>query len=84
MEWKHPGSSRKKKFKVKLSTAKVLAIIFWDLLDVFLLDFLQHGCTVNTSRHCITLKSLQEAIRRRHPGLLSDGVILIHDAVLLV
>jgi len=77
MKWKHPGSSRKKTFKVTSSTVKVLAIILWDLLHVFLLDILQHGCTVNASRHCITLKSLQEAIRRRHPGLLSDDVILI-------
>jgi hypothetical protein len=26
---------------------------------------------------------LQEAIRRRHPGLLSDGVILIRDDAVL-
>jgi hypothetical protein len=82
MEWKHSGSSRKKKFKVTPSTVKVLAIIFWDL-GVFLLDFLQHGCTVNASRHCIILKSLQEAIMRRHPSLLSGGVILIRDDAVL-
>jgi len=82
MEWKHPGSSRKKQFKVIPSTVKVLAIIFWDLLGVFLLDFLQHGCTVNASKHCIMLKSVQVAIRRRHPGL-SDGVILTRDDAVL-
>jgi hypothetical protein len=47
MEWKHPGSSRKKKFKMTPSTVKVLAIIFWDFLVVFLLEILEHGCTVN-------------------------------------
>jgi len=83
MEWKHHGSSRKKAFKLTPSPVKVLAIILMDLLHVFLLDILQHGCTVNASRHCITLKSLQEAIRRRHPGLLNDGVILIRDGAVL-
>jgi hypothetical protein len=28
------------------------------------------------------LKSLQEAIRRKHPGVLSNGVILIHDVAI--
>jgi hypothetical protein len=83
MEWKHLGLSRKKTFKVTPSTVKVLAIILWDLLGVFLLDILQHGHTFNASRHCIMLKSLQESIRRRHPGLLSDGVILIRDGAVL-
>jgi hypothetical protein len=59
MEWKHPGSSRQKKFKVTQSTAKVLAVILWDLLGVFLLDILEHRFAVNARRHCTTLKSLR-------------------------
>jgi hypothetical protein len=41
MEWKHPSSPRTP------STSTVLGIVFWDSLDVWLIDFLGRGCTVN-------------------------------------
>ena len=40
VEWKHHGLPRKKKYKVTPSAAKVLAIIFQDLLGMLLVDIL--------------------------------------------
>ncbi|GFR76511.1 histone-lysine N-methyltransferase SETMAR [Elysia marginata] len=40
MTWKHPSSPVTKKFKVQRSTAKVMAIMFWDAKGVILLDIL--------------------------------------------
>jgi hypothetical protein len=41
-------------------------------------DFLEHGCRVYTNRSCTIPKSLQEAMRRKHPSLLKNGEILLH------
>ncbi|GIY04084.1 histone-lysine N-methyltransferase SETMAR [Caerostris darwini] len=35
--------------------------------------------TINADRYCATLTRLREAIRRKRSGLLSEGVILLHD-----
>jgi hypothetical protein len=43
-----------------------------------LMDFLEHGCKVYTNRYCTIPKSLQEALRGKHPSLLRNGVILLH------
>jgi hypothetical protein len=38
MEWHHPQSPRKKKFKTTPSTRKVTFTIFWDIDGVILVD----------------------------------------------
>lgn len=79
MEWKHARSPTKKKFKVTPSAGKVMASIFWDSRGVLLIDYLERGHTVTAERYCGTLRRLREAIRRKRPGMLSEGVILLHD-----
>lgn len=51
------------------------------LTDLFLVDFLQHGHTVNADKFCATLKSLREVITRKRPGFLSYGLIHLQDYV---
>jgi len=41
-----------------------------------LVDFLEH---VYTNRYCTIPKSLQKAMRGKHPSLLRNGVILLHS-----
>ncbi|GFY68139.1 hypothetical protein TNIN_108551 [Trichonephila inaurata madagascariensis] len=41
MEWKHPSSPVRKKFKTTPSAGKVLLTVFWDAQGVLLLDFLE-------------------------------------------
>ena len=78
MTWKHP-SPVPKKFKVQQSAKKLMATIFWDAQGILLADFTPPGQTVNAARYCETLAKLKEAIRRKRPGQLRDGVVLLHD-----
>ncbi|GFR06800.1 histone-lysine N-methyltransferase SETMAR [Trichonephila clavata] len=58
MEWKHPSSPVRKKFKTTPSAGKVLLTVFWDAQGVLLLDFLEVG-TINATRYCDTLSKLR-------------------------
>ncbi|GFR34070.1 histone-lysine N-methyltransferase SETMAR [Trichonephila clavata] len=42
MEWRHPSSPVRKKFKTTPSAGKVLLTVFWDAQGVLLLDFLEN------------------------------------------
>jgi len=80
MEWKHPGSPVKKKFKSQPSAGKVLLTIFWDSQGVILEHYLERGATVNSVRYSEMLSTeLKPAIRTKRRGLLSSGVLLLHD-----
>ncbi|GIX93649.1 histone-lysine N-methyltransferase SETMAR [Caerostris darwini] len=79
VEWKHPGSPATKKFKVTPSAGKVMATIFWDSCGVIPLDYLERGQTIHADHYSATLTRIQEGIRRKRPGMLSEGVILLHD-----
>ena len=79
MTWKHPSSPVAKKFKVMRSAKKIMGTVFWDSRGVLLFETLQPGETINAARYCQTLDELREAIRRKRPGQLTNGVILQHD-----
>jgi hypothetical protein len=79
MTWKHASSPPSKKFKTTQSAKKIMATLFWDHKGVLLVDFLTQGDTVNADRYCETLSRLREAVRRKRPGLLRRGVVLLHD-----
>lgn len=79
MEWRHPDSPRPRKFKTQRSSQKVLATVFWDNQGVLLIDFLEHGRTVNSDRYIATLKKLRDAIRRKRPGNDVHDMKLHHD-----
>jgi hypothetical protein len=51
MEWKHPGSPVKNKFKSQLSAGKVLLTIFWDSQGGILGHDLKRGATTNSVRY---------------------------------
>lgn len=80
MEWKHPGSPVKKKFKRQPSAGKVMLTIFWDSQGVIMEHYLERGATVNSVRYSEMLSTeLKPAIRTKRRGLLSSGVLLLHD-----
>ena len=64
MEWRHPTSPRSKKFKSQLSAGKVIMTVFWDSVDIILLDFMSKGTTINSDVYVDTLKKLKARIRR--------------------
>jgi len=53
--------------------------VFWDCQGVLLTDFQQRGHTVTSASYCTILTKLRAAIRRKRPGLLTKGVLLLHD-----
>lgn len=46
---------------------------------ILLIDFLSRGETMNADRYCETLPKLRRAIQSKRRGILSAGVVLLHD-----
>jgi len=67
MEYRHPGSLSVKKFKTVPSAKKLMLTIFWDSRGVLNMEFLTKGPTVNSDRHCATLRSLKQRNCRIRP-----------------
>ena len=61
------------------SAGKLMATVFWDHKGVLLVDFMERGTTINAGSYCATLERLRAAIKRKRPGLLTTGVLLLHD-----
>ncbi|GFR59341.1 histone-lysine N-methyltransferase SETMAR [Elysia marginata] len=57
------------------SAKKIVGTVFWDNRGVLLFETLQPGETINAARYCQTLDKLREAICRKRPGQLTNGVI---------
>jgi len=50
MEWHHPQSPRKEKFKTTPSAGKVMITVFWDVDGVILVDMMARGETLRVAR----------------------------------
>ncbi|KAJ4436753.1 hypothetical protein ANN_16885 [Periplaneta americana] len=79
MHWRHSGSPVRTKFKHKLSVRKVMCTVFWARKGILLIGFLPRGETVNADHYCETLRKLQRAIQNKRRGMLTTGVVLLHD-----
>ncbi|GFT18052.1 histone-lysine N-methyltransferase SETMAR [Trichonephila clavipes] len=79
MEWRHSSSPRKVKFKQTISAQKIMCTVFWDRKGVLLVDFLTRGDTINAAAYCATSQKLRRAIQNKRRGMLSAGVVLLHD-----
>ncbi|GFX99361.1 mariner Mos1 transposase [Trichonephila clavipes] len=79
MEWRHTNSPVRVKAKWTISTRKVKATVFWDRHGVLLVEFMQQGTTINEATYCATLTKLRRAIQNKRRGLLTFGVLLLHD-----
>lgn len=79
MHWRHSGSPVRTKFKQTLSPQKVMCTVFWDRKGILLIDFLPRRATVNADRYCETLRKLRRAIQNKRRGMLTAGVVLLHD-----
>jgi hypothetical protein len=80
LEWHHPRSpSKPRNFKQILSTWKIWSRFLWDWKGVLLIEFMPQDITINAESYCATLRRLRYAIQNRPRGLLSSGVMLLHD-----
>jgi hypothetical protein len=75
----HTHSPNKPKtFKPK-SSRKLMASIFWDRKGVLIVAFMQQDTTVISEVSCKTLTELCRAIQNKRRGMLTSGVVLLHD-----
>lgn len=79
MQWKHKGSPPPKKFKVTPSAGKVMATVSWDKDGVLLVEYMEHKKTITGDAYASTLRNLREAIKEKRRGMLTSGVLLLHD-----
>lgn len=79
MEWRHTSSPATVKPKQVLTPRKVMCTVFWDRKGILLIDFLPRGATINKDVYCETLKKLRRAIQNKRRGMLTKGVVFIHD-----
>lgn len=79
MQWKHPSSPRHQKFKTQSSAGKIMLTCFFDHRGPLLLEFKDPHVNINAVRYSETLTRLRTAIKNKRPGMLTEGVILLHD-----
>ncbi|GFX44862.1 uncharacterized protein C05D11.1 [Trichonephila clavipes] len=80
--WVHTGSpTRLRKARQTLSARKLMVTVFWDVQGILLIEFMTHGTTINSEVYSRTLKKLKRAIQNKRCGLLSSGVVLLHNNV---
>jgi histone-lysine N-methyltransferase SETMAR len=78
-QWKHPASPAHRKLKVTSSAGKVMLKAFWDCQGVLLTEFQQRDHTVMSVSYCANLTKICAAIHQKRPGLLTKGMLLLHD-----
>ncbi|GFW12643.1 mariner Mos1 transposase [Trichonephila clavipes] len=81
MQWKHASSLPPKMFRAVKSAGKVLLAVFFDVQGPLLVEFLEHRKYINSDVNCVKLRRLRNSIKNKRPGLLTEGVVLLHDNV---
>uniref|UniRef100_A0A8C5RFZ3 Transposase n=1 Tax=Laticauda laticaudata TaxID=8630 RepID=A0A8C5RFZ3_LATLA len=61
------------------SARKIMVTVFWDRQGV-LIDFLEHGSTINSVGYCEMLQKLRKAIQNKRRGKLSSKILFLHDS----
>jgi hypothetical protein len=56
MEWKHPSSPVRKKFKQQPSCKKLMLTFFWHMRGPILVKFQAHDETVNSAKYSASLQ----------------------------
>jgi len=66
------------KFRTEASAGKITATIFWDNKGVLPVDYVYH-LKITGDYYCKILERLRNSIKQKRRGLLSQGVLLLHD-----
>jgi len=81
MEWKHPQSPIRKKFKGQPSAGKLMRTVFWDSQGPVLEHYQDKGTTINSAYYSeILTDRLKPEIWSKHRGQLSKGNVFSHDS----
>jgi transposase len=56
-----------------------MATLFWDRKGVLTVEFMQQGATITSEVYCETLKILLRPIQHKRRGMLTSGIVFLHD-----
>jgi histone-lysine N-methyltransferase SETMAR len=79
MQWVHKGSPPPLKFRTQPSAGKIMATIFWDARGLLFINYLPPKTTITGQYYADILRQLRQAIKLKRPGMLTRGVLLLHD-----
>ena len=68
-KWTAAGENRPEQPKTRTSASKVLASIFWDMLCILFINYLEKGRTINIEYYRTLLVHLNEEISKKQPQL---------------
>lgn len=78
-KWVEPGGSRPKRPKTQTSAGKVLASVFWDADGMVLIDYLEHGRTINADYYIALLDKLDAALKTKRKITQRTKFLFLHD-----
>ena len=81
MEWRHSGTPRPKKFRVKKSAGKLLTSILWDQYGILLTDYLPKDQTINAEFYSFLLVQLKNILKQKRRGKVIKGVLFLHENI---
>lgn len=58
-----------------------MTTVFWDSEGILLTEFMEPETTINAAIHYETLRKLRKAVQDKRHGMLTKGVVLLHDNV---
>jgi [histone H3]-lysine36 N-dimethyltransferase SETMAR len=79
MQWLPVGSQAPIKAIKKISSKKVMALVFWDRAGVLLIRYFRKGSTMTGLVYAKILGELKKAIQKKRGDMWDDGVFLLHD-----
>jgi histone-lysine N-methyltransferase SETMAR len=74
----HTFTKQARTFKEK-SARKLMATVFYARKGVLMVEFMQQGATITSQVYCEILKKVRRAIQNKRRGMLTSGVVLVHD-----
>ena len=65
---------------MQISAGKVLFSVFWDMLGILFIDYLEKGRTMNSEYYIALLVDLNEEINKKQPQMKKEKVLFHHDS----
>jgi hypothetical protein len=78
-QWINTNSPNKPEQPKRLPARKLIATVFWDRKEALVVKFMQQGTTITSEMYCETLKLLFKTIKNKRRGMLTYGLVLLHD-----
>jgi hypothetical protein len=75
----HSKIRRKRLNKRCVPTRTLMTTVIWGKKGVLMVEYMQHGTAISSEVCCETLKELCRDIQNKRCGMLTHGVVLLHD-----